>query len=103
MMLPLSGVRTAGKPAHEIAAAVAACRTILIAAGIFSGLINLLALSSSIYMLQVYDRVIPSHSVQTLVGLSVAMLVLFIGYGAVSAITANGTATFKTSTTQPNK
>ncbi len=41
----------------------------------FSGVVNLLTLSGSLYMLQVYDRVIPSHDVATLLGLS-AMVVL---------------------------
>jgi len=45
--------------------------------GIFSGVINLLMLSGSFYMLQVYDRVLGSRSVQTLIGLS---LLLFVAY-----------------------
>ncbi len=72
--------------APEIRAAVSKCRTALMGAGLFSGLINMLALSSSIYMLQVYDRVIPSHSVQTLIGLSIAMLLLFVAYGFLDII-----------------
>jgi hypothetical protein len=36
----------------------------------FSGVINLLMLSGSLYMLQVYDRVIPSRNLATLSGLS---------------------------------
>jgi PrtD family type I secretion system ABC transporter len=42
--------------------------------GIISGAINLLTLSGSVYMLQVYDRVLASRSVATLVGLSVILL-----------------------------
>lgn len=49
--------------------------------GLFSGLINVLALTGSIYMLQVYDRVLPSRSVPTLIGLTVLMLALFAIYG----------------------
>src|SRR5262249_32624225 len=52
----------------------------------FSGLINVLALTSSIYMLQLYDRVIPSHSVATLVGLTILMLLLFAGYGVLDMV-----------------
>ena len=46
-----------------------------------SGIINLLALTGSLYMLQVYDRVLSSHSVPTLVALSVLMFVLYGFYG----------------------
>lgn len=49
--------------------------------GIFSGLINLLALTGALYMLQVYDRVLPSRSVQTLVGLTVLMVLLYAASG----------------------
>ena len=49
---------------------------------VFSGIVNLLMLSGSLYMLQVYDRVLPSRSVPTLIGLSilVAFAYLFQGY-----------------------
>jgi ATP-binding cassette subfamily C protein len=49
--------------------------------GLFSAAINVLALTGSIYMLQLYDRVLPSHSVATLVGLTIIMLVLYVGFG----------------------
>ena len=45
------------------------------AVAIFSGVINLLMLSGSLYMLQVYDRVLPSRSVATLLGLSAMVLI----------------------------
>ena len=41
----------------------------------------MLALTGSIYMLQLYDRVLPSHSVSTLVGLTLVMLLLYAGFG----------------------
>src|SRR5260370_31113317 len=44
----------------------------------FSGVVNLLTLSGSIYMLQVYDRVIPSRNVTTLVGLSLIVLLAYV-------------------------
>lgn len=64
----------------------AKCRGAFLAIGLFSAVINVLALTSSLYMLQVYDRVLPSRSVPTLVGLTVLMLVLYAGYGALDAI-----------------
>ena len=52
------------------------------AVAIFSGAINLSMLSGSFYMLQVYDRVLPSRNVATLIGLSTMLLIayLFQGY-----------------------
>ncbi len=47
------------------------------AVAVFSGVINLLMLSGSLYMLQVYDRVLPSRNVATLVGLSAMVLVAY--------------------------
>src|SRR4029450_1478619 len=45
---------------------------------VFSGVVNLLTLSGSIYMLQVYDRVIPSRNIATLLGLSAIGLIAFL-------------------------
>jgi ATP-binding cassette, subfamily C, bacterial PrsD len=53
---------------------------------IFSGVVNLLTLSGSIYMLQVYDRVIPSRSVATLFGLSAIMVIAYLLQGYFDAI-----------------
>lgn len=47
------------------------------AVAVFSGVINLLMLSGSLYMLQVYDRVLPSRNVATLLGLSAMVLVAY--------------------------
>lgn len=43
-----------------------------------SALINLLMLTAPVFMLQVYDRVLPSRSLATLVGLAGIALVLFV-------------------------
>jgi ATP-binding cassette subfamily C protein len=48
---------------------------------VFSGALNLLALTGSFYMLQVYDRVLPSRSIPTLVGLTVLMAGLYAAFG----------------------
>ena len=67
----------AAHPRNELAAALAACRGAVIALCIASALINVLYLSGSIYMLEVYDRVLPSRSVSTLVGLSILVIGLY--------------------------
>jgi len=53
---------------------------------LFSGLVNLLTLSGSIYMLQVYDRVIPSRDGGTLAGLSVIVLLAYVLQGFLDAL-----------------
>ena len=66
-----------GSNRSEVAAALSACKGAFVGVGLFSGIINVLALTGSFYMLQVYDRVIPSHSIPTLIGLSVIMVALY--------------------------
>lgn len=51
-----------------------------------SGVVNILALTGSFFMLQVYDRVIPGRSVPTLVGLAVFAATLFIFQGVLELI-----------------
>jgi ATP-binding cassette, subfamily C, type I secretion system permease/ATPase len=67
-----------GGPKSELRDALGSCLSAFIGIGAFSGLINLLMLTGSLFMLEVYDRVLPSRSVPTLVGLSVLTAVLFM-------------------------
>lgn len=53
---------------------------------VFSGIINLLYLTGSLYMLQVYDRVLSSRSVPTLVGLSVLTVGLYLFQGVLDGL-----------------
>ena len=62
---------------HPVATLLLKYAPILTSVAIFSGVINFLALAGSFYMLQVYDRVLPSQSVPTLIGLSVLMVGLY--------------------------
>ncbi|MET0744633.1 MAG: type I secretion system permease/ATPase, partial [Microvirga sp.] len=63
---------------REFWAAVRAGRASLITVMIVSGLINLLMLTAPIFMLQVYDRVLPSRSIATLVGVAGLARMLFL-------------------------
>ena len=51
-----------------------------------SGLINLLALTGSFYMMQIYDRAIPSQSIPTLVGLSILAIGLYVFQGVFETV-----------------
>ncbi|MDU8927616.1 type I secretion system permease/ATPase [Alisedimentitalea sp. MJ-SS2] len=51
------------------------------AVGLFGVFVNLLMLTGPLYMLQVYDRVLGSRSVATLVALSILVLFLYLMYG----------------------
>jgi ATP-binding cassette, subfamily C, bacterial PrsD len=53
---------------------------------VFSGVINILTLAGSLYMLQVYDRVIPSRNIATLIGLSLMVLVAYLLQGYFDAL-----------------
>ncbi|MGQ0681763.1 type I secretion system permease/ATPase [Bradyrhizobium sp.] len=58
----------------------------MVGIAVFSGVVNLLMLSGSLYMLQVYDRVIPSRSVATLIGLSLMVLSAYLMQGYFDAL-----------------
>ena len=54
----------------ELSLALATCRSAFIGTGVISGMSNILMLTGAIFMLEIYDRVLPSRSVPTLVGSS---------------------------------
>ena len=60
----------------------------MIGIAVFSGVINVLMLSGSLYMLQVYDRVIPSRNTATLLGLSLMVLFAYLMQGYFDALRA---------------
>lgn len=70
----------------ELAAAFRACRGALVGVGLVSSIINLLYLTGSFFMLEVYDRVLPSRSLPTLVGLAVLVGVLYAFQGLLDLI-----------------
>src|SRR5215813_12583893 len=78
-------MRVAQRP-NAVADALADVRRRLVGVAAISGAINLLMLSGSIYMLQVYDRVLPSRSLSTLLGLSVLLFAAYVLQGFLDAM-----------------
>ena len=71
---------------NSVAAALADARRRLVSVAAISGAINLLMLSGSIYMLQVYDRVLPSRNLATLFGLSILVIAAYLLQGYLDAV-----------------
>ena len=75
------------RPARsELAEALAACRGAFYGTALISGMSNILMLTGAMFMLEIYDRVLPSRSIPTLVGLLVLAGGLFAALGVLDAI-----------------
>src|SRR5262249_20102925 len=70
----------------ELGAALASCRGAFIAIGLVSGLSNVLMLTGAMFMLEIYDRVLPSRSVPTLVGIAILAGALYVVQGILALI-----------------
>jgi ATP-binding cassette, subfamily C, bacterial exporter for protease/lipase len=73
-------------PQNEIAQALASFKGTFRTVGIFSAIINLLMLTPSIYMLQIYDRVLASRNEITLLMLTLLMLGLYLFMSALEFV-----------------
>lgn len=74
------------EPRSEMSAFLKSCRRIFWALAAFSGLSNLLMLTGSFFMLQVYDRVLPGRSIPTLIALMVLATVLYLLQGGLDLV-----------------
>jgi len=70
----------------DLAEALRDCRRAFASVALFSGVVNLLMLAGPLYMLQVYDRVLNSRSVPTLVALSLLLVGAYAFQGALDLI-----------------
>ncbi|HEY8333375.1 MAG TPA: type I secretion system permease/ATPase [Tardiphaga sp.] len=75
-------------PRSELAGFLSSCRQIFWALTIFSGVSNILMLTGSFFMLQVYDRVLPSRSVPTLIALLALAILLYLFQSGLDLIRA---------------
>src|SRR5712675_1309317 len=80
-MAAVSGARRS-----ELGEALRACRSAFLGVGVMSCMINVLYLTGSFFMLEVYDRVLPSRSVPTLIGIAILAVVLLSLQGVLDII-----------------
>jgi PrtD family type I secretion system ABC transporter len=73
-------------PLSEISAFLGSCRRIFWSLAIFSGLSNILMLTGSFFMLQVYDRVLPGRSIPTLIALMALATMLYVLQGGLDLV-----------------
>jgi ATP-binding cassette subfamily C protein PrsD len=82
----ISSLLSAPPPDDPVASRLHESARRMIGIAIFSGVVNILMLSGSLYMLQVYDRVIPSRNIATLLGLSLMVLLAYLLQGYFDAL-----------------
>ena len=82
-----AGAGQAARP-RELAVALAAAKNHVIAAAVFSFAVNILHLAPALYMMQIYDRVIPSSSAMTLALLTIVLLLSLATIGVLDSIRA---------------
>ena len=70
-----------GGERSELAAALAKSKSALIGVVVLSAVLNVLLLGGSIYMMLLYDSVLPSQSIPTLVGLLMLIVVVYVFQG----------------------
>src|SRR3954467_4046937 len=73
-------------PITPLQRALRACRKQFILVGVFSGVVNLLQLTTSIYMMQVFDRVLASRILDTLYFLSLIAIVATLVLALLEAV-----------------
>jgi ABC-type protease/lipase transport system fused ATPase/permease subunit len=65
----------------EMGQALKASWAAFLGVGLFSAAFNILTLTGAMFLLQIYDRVVPSRSIPTLIGLAAIAAVLFLVLG----------------------
>lgn len=70
----------------ELAEALGRYRAAIVGVFLLSALVNILMLTGPLFMLQIYDRVLPSGSIPTLIALALLVAALFAFQGVLDAI-----------------
>jgi ATP-binding cassette subfamily C protein len=88
MVTDANGGRRPSPGPSPIGAVLASCRTAFVGLGLVSGIINLLMLTGAIFMMQVYDRVLASQSVPTLIALALMAAAAYLFQGSLDILRA---------------
>ena len=81
-----AGLRHRPHSGSELRGALWSCRSAFVGTAGFSAVINVLMLTGAVFMLEIYDRVLPSRSVATLVALSIIAGILFTALGLLDVL-----------------
>jgi len=82
--MPMPGLEPT--TATSLQLALRRCRTPLLLVGLFSGVVNILQLTTSLYMMQVFDRVMSTRILDTLVYLSVIAILAVLVLALLEAV-----------------
>ena len=69
-----------------LAQALAACRPVWVGVALFSACVNLLMLSVPLYMMQIFDRVLSTGHVDTLLALTAMVALALLAFGLLDAV-----------------
>ena len=72
----------------ELVQAMVACRRAWVGVALFSACVNMLMLAVPLYMMQIYDRVLSTRSVDTLLALSAMVAAALVVFGVLDALRA---------------
>lgn len=76
----------ASRGKNEIGVLIRQNRAVFLSIFFFSAIVNILMLTGPLFMLQIYDRVIPASSIPTLVALAFIVLLLYAYYGVLEYV-----------------
>jgi PrtD family type I secretion system ABC transporter len=85
-MVELSMAQAGESSGSEMGQVLKASWKAFLGVGLFSAAVNILMLTGAMFMLQIYDRVVPSRSIPTLIGLATVAAVLFLVLGLLDLI-----------------
>ena len=80
-----NGLVKADRP-DELKRAMAACQRVWVGVGVFSACLNVLMLSVPLYMMQIYDRVLATGNIDTLLALTVMVAAALVILGLLDAL-----------------